>query len=284
MADREKLRMLEGFYALRMKSDSQKEHDIRLANKYLSILEEVNSPEYSLGKKGNYDFLHRGITMCCANPQNGILITGINPGYNRKFPNGGYYTFEETMLNEEQHKSSYWRNKKKQIVGDDPFLLQRTAYLDLFPYSESSQKKFRQELEEIGTSIDNIQVKTLEVTLEEIEEHLRPKLIIAANKETAYYWGIDKKSTWLGYQLEPVASLPSCLEGKSIILYRITGTRFQMEKKDRIGQDKFSGKSNILGAYFISYALYDDRHVSKYPQKILSPEIVKSLFEWIDRS
>lgn len=38
MADREKLRMLEGFYALRMKSDSQKEHDIRLANKYLSIL------------------------------------------------------------------------------------------------------------------------------------------------------------------------------------------------------------------------------------------------------
>jgi hypothetical protein len=235
--------------------------------------------------------------MCCANPVGGILITGINPSFNPKCPYGGYYTFRDAI----QDVKSYWKNKREQIFGNDNSLIDKTAYLDMFPYSESNQNKFKTELEnnckyfqEIfqdkkDKDVKSFQVSVLEITLSEIER-LSPKLIIAANKQTSYYWGIKKDSTWLGYNLQVVdkSQQPDCLLGRDIKLYQIVGKTGYKDADDRIGQDKYpatkGGKSNLLGAYFIDYALYDNRHKKKYPKRILEPSIIKKLYNIVENS
>jgi hypothetical protein len=256
------------------------EHDRDLAEQYLKVLKQAavrNSPLYVDG-----DFVSRGVTMCCANPIGGILITGINPSFNSRFPYGGYYTFRDAI----QDNKSYWKNKRKQLYGDDNSLIEKTAYLDLFPYSESMQNKFQKE---IDGNVKSFQVKVLEITLAEIE-HLSPRLIIAANKQTSFYWGIKKDSTWLGYNLQVVdkSRLPDRLKEKDIKLYQIVGETGYKAAKDRIGQDKYpstkGGKSNLLGAYFIDYALYDERHKERYPKRILEPSIVKELYNIAENS
>lgn len=235
------------------------------------------------------DFVSRGVTMCCANPIGGILITGINPSFNPKSPYGGYYTFRDAI----QDEKSYWKNKREQLFGDDISMIEKTAYLDLFPYSESCQKKFQYEIDnnlklfqnkyQDEKNVKSFQVSVLEITLSEIER-LSPKLIIAANKQTSYYWGIKKDSTWLGYNLQVVdkSRLPDRLKEKDIKLYQIVGETGYKAAKDRIGQDKYpstkGGKSNLLGAYFIDYALYDERHKERYPKRILEPSIVKEQY------
>lgn len=265
---------VEEFYSSRMLTSEQMEHDRNLAEQYLNVLKQAavkNSPLYVDG-----DFVSRGVTMCCANPIGGILITGINPSFNSKSPYGGYYTFREAI----QDSKSYWKNKREQIFGNENLLIEKTAYLDLFPYSESNQNKFQ---DEIGKNVKSFQVCVLEITLSEIER-LSPKLIIAANKQTSYYWGIKKDSTWLGYNLQVVnkSQLPDCLKEQDIKLYQIVGETGYKDADDRIGQDRYpatkDGKSNLLGAYFIDYALYDDRHKEKYPKRILKPSIVKKLY------
>ena len=262
---------VEEFYSTRMLTNEQMVNDKDLAEKYFSILKQAadkNSPLYVNG-----DFVSHGVTMCCANPIGGILITGINPSFNPHSPNGCYYTLKEAILN----KKSYWSNKKKQIIGDNDALslIEKTAYLDLFPYSESSQKKFQ---DEIDMNINNFQVRVLETTLSEIER-LRPRLIIAANKQTSYYWGIKKDSTWLGYNLQIVekSQMPECLNGQEVKLYRIVGETGFKKADDRIGQNKYL-TTNLLGAYFIDYALYDNRHQQKFPKRILTPSIVNELY------
>ena len=270
---------VEEFYSSRMLTSEQMEHDRDLAEKYLNILKKAavrNSPLYVDG-----DFVSRGVTMCCANPIGGMLITGINPSFNSDCPYGCYYTFRNAI----QNGKSYWKNKREQLFGDDNSLIEKTAYLDLFPYSESTQNRFQ---EEIDTNI-NFQVRVLEITLSEIER-LSPKLIIAANKQTSYYWGIKKDSTWLGYNLQVVdkSQQPDCLMENDIRLYQIVGETGYKDANDRIGQDKYpttqGGKSNLLGAYFIDYALYDNRHKEKYSQRFLTPEIVRDLYNWIEQN
>ena len=102
-------------------------------------------------------------------------------------------------------------------------------------------------------------------------------------------WGIKKDCTWLGYNLIEVeeSHKPECLKGIDIRLYRIEGETGFKEAKDRIGQDRFpnsiNGRSNLLGSYFIDYALYDDRHEEKYPSRILNPSIIKKLYEFVTR-
>ncbi len=269
---------VEKFYSTRMLTTEQMVHDRELAEQYLSILKQAavkNSPLYVDG-----DFVSHGVTMCCANPIGGILITGINPSFNPHFPYGGYYTFRDAI----QNGKSYWKNKREQLFGNDNSLIEKTAYLDLFPYSESNQNKFQ---DEIDTNVKCFQVSVLEITLSEIER-LSPKLIIAANKQTSYYWGIKKDSTWLGYNLQVVdkSQQPDFLMEKDIRLYQIVGGSGYKDANDRIGQDKYpttkGGTSNLLGAYFIDYALYDNRHRQKYSQRFLTPHIVREFYNWIE--
>lgn len=227
----------------------------------------------------NAEFVKEGIAFCYNNPSQGILLTGINPS-----GNGGenvFYTFEQTIreLNNPELKiSQYWKHKKYQIVDDCKWLIDRTAYLDLFPYYESSQKKF---LEAIRPHID-FQVKVLEITQRIIEEYIKPRLIIAANDTAAFYWGFRPNTTWLGYDFIKVDDVPECLKNTKIRLYRINPTNGFRNASDRVGQDRYH-ISNIKGAYFIPYAMYNDLHYSSYPDKILTPDIVKELLDWINQ-
>lgn len=221
----------------------------------------------------NADFIKKGIAFCHNNPSHGIMLTGINPS-----GEGGenvYYTFKEAI--EDIPPSQYWKHKKHQIVGKNEELINNTAYLDLFPFFESSQKKFQ---ETILPHID-FQVKVLETTQRIIEEYIQPRLIIAANDMAAYYWGFRPDTTWLGYDFIKVENVPECLKNMRIQLYRINPVNGFRNASDRVGQDKYF-ESNIKGAYFIPYAMYDDRHYTTCPDKVLSPELVKKLFEWID--
>lgn len=219
----------------------------------------------------NAEFVNKGIAFCHGNPSHGILLTGINPS-----GKGGevvYYTSKKAM---ECPAKGYWMDKKKQIVGDDGWLLDNTAYLDLFPYFESSQNDFEKA---IRPHID-FKVKVLEITQKNIEDYIQPRLIIAANDTAAYYWGFRQETTWLGYDFLKVVDVPECLRNTRIELYQINPTNGFRKDTDRVGQDKYL-TSNIKGAYFIPYAMYDDRHYKTSPDKILSPKLIKELFEWI---
>ncbi len=221
----------------------------------------------------NADFVKNGIAFCHGNPAHGILLTGINPS-----GEGGevvYYTSKEALA---WPAKGYWMDKKKQIVGDDSWLLDNTAYLDLFPYFESSQADFEKA---VHPHID-FQVKVLEITQKNIEEYIQPRLIIAANNTAAYYWGFRPETTWLGYDFIKVDDVPECLRNTRIELYQINPANGFRKDTDRVGQDKYL-TSNIKGSYFIPYAMYDDRHYSTCSDKVLSPELVKELFEWIDQ-
>lgn len=251
------------------------QHDLETAKRYLSVLNQAADPKSELFV--NAEFTSHGIAMCCNSDETieGILITGINPGYNSKCPKGVFYTFSETMRNVELNKSSsYWRNKESQFYNKDYTLLNKTAYLDLFPFAQSKQKQFMSDIAKNTT----FQVRTLEITLDEIER-LRPKLIIAANTSTSYYWGITEH-TWLGYNLQKVEKdkMPNSIRNTKLRLYKIDGDTGYKEMTDRVGQDVYTGKSNLLGSYFIEYGLYDDRHKDKCPQYLFTPEILKSLY------
>ncbi len=222
----------------------------------------------------NADFVKKGIAFCHGNPAHGILLTGINPG-------GGegvvYYTLKDAINPPKGKPLQYWNHKKNQFVGDDDiWLLDNTAYLDLFPYFESSQDDFEKA---VHPHID-FQVKVLEITQKNIEEHIQPRLIIAANKTAAYYWGFRPETTWLGYDFIKVVDVPECLRNTRIELYQINPANGFRKDTDRVGQDKYL-TSNIKGAYFIPYAMYNDLHYKTSPDKILSPELVKKILEWI---
>lgn len=251
------------------------QHDLDTANRYLSVLNQAADPNSALYIHA--DFTNNGIAMCCNSDETigGILITGINPGYNPECPKGVFYTFSETMRNVELNKSSsYWRNKESQFYDKDYTLLNKTAYLDLFPFAQSKQKQFMSDIAKNTT----FQVRTLEITLDEIER-LRPKLIIAANTSTSYYWGITK-ATWLGYNLRKVekVKMPNCIKNTKLRLYKIDGDTGYKDANDRVGQNVYTHKSNLLGSYFIEYGLYDERMKAKSPQYLLTPEILKSLY------
>lgn len=220
----------------------------------------------------NADFVKKGIAFCYDNPAHGILLTGMNPS-----GKGGevvYYTSKEAL---EFPTKGYWMDKKKQIVGNDGWLLDNTAYLDFFPYFESIQDDYEKA---VRPHID-FQVKALEITQKNIEEHIQPRLIIAANAAAAYYWGFRPETTWLGYDFIKVVDVPESLRNTRIELYQINPAKGFRKETDRVGQDKYQ-TSNIKGAYFIPYAMYDDRHYTTCPDKVLSPQLVKEIFEWID--
>ncbi|WP_294552003.1 hypothetical protein [uncultured Bacteroides sp.] len=194
--------------------------------------------------------LERGICYPVDNPIGEILLVGANPSFS-----GGYGDFS-FKLSDTDDSIRYWE-RIKDMMGD---LLPCTAYLDLFPIKCSNQKEFEEQC-----PID-LKVRLLQVTQLEIER-IHPKLIIVLNKFSRYYWGINSDCTWMGYKFE---RLP--FEGKDIELYRITGLR---EESDRILT--FS-PSVLVGTIVIFYGLYDERHVAKSPQKILSTtDIIKVL-------
>ena len=126
----------------------------------------------------------------------------------------------------------------------------------------------------------------------DVEESKPNKKADMFGNHSVFYHLYGHTRDWLHYADKNVVCVRDCL---TVISGNNLVNTLSIIRHSKYFQDAVKELSNaygiqpvsaeiILGAYFISYALYDDRHVSKYPQKILSPEIVKSLFEWIDRS
>lgn len=250
------------------------QHDLETAIRYLNVLNLATDPKSDLYI--NAEFTNHGIAMCCNTEDTigGILVSGLNPGYNDNFKNGLFYSFDETMRDKKLYNpSAVWRNKQKQFFNGDYTLLPKTAYIDLFPYTQSIQNQFMSDI----SKNDKFQVRTLEITLDEIE-YLRPKLIIESNTTTSYFWGVGDY-TWLGYNLKKLEKeeRPQCVRDTNLRLYKIVGDTGFKTANDRIGQDKHK-KSNLRGSYFIDYGQYLERDEKRCKEYMLTPELLKSLY------
>lgn len=189
----------------------------------------------------------RGVSLCINNPVGGILLAGINPSGTDAERKSTFYDFKYAG-------GMFWDQKRKLFT---PALLEKTAYLDLFPQKESTQEVFEKK-----TSVD-FRARMIEITQMEIER-LRPKLVIIANKQSQHYWGFRKDTTWMGYNLERVNE--DIVKGKEIFLYKINGFR---SEHDRVNQDRLK-TTNLR--YILLYAMYDQRHEVKCADRVLTAE------------
>ena len=100
------------------------------------------------------------------------------------------------------------------------------------------------------------------ITQREIETHIKPVLIIVANKKSSYYWGRNEDATWMGYDMERISDVME--------LYQIKGFK---DKPDRLNPDL--KQSSLRGSLILFYGMYDERN----KEKLLSESDFKQLFE-----
>lgn len=202
-----------------------------------------------------------------------FLLTGINPSFGPydgewKFFPGGYdepFTFRGAIS--KSKKQDYWGKKREQF-GDA--LCETMAYLDLFPIRESDQKLFEQVFK--NPELTKLRADILSITQDAIEA-MAPRLIVHANKESLYYWGIKKNTPagddandyehpWMGYKvkrvtLETYPDLPPCMleyDRLSLFpLYEIVGFVDSDKRINHIERQETNLK-------FIMEYVMDDRH------------------------
>lgn len=174
---------------------------------YLSIWKSYNPNTWTEELLNGLSIEHT--LWCCDNSKckkGGILITGINPSFNKYFYSPDATFFETANTN----GSDYWSTKKNMV----DIFRGEVAYLDLFPIRMTSQKDFMKD----NIIPISLKVALLEVTISAIEE-LAPRLIINPNKGSSVYWGLNKNKPWMGYNMieqdNPI--------GKQTHLYKITG-------------------------------------------------------------
>lgn len=239
--------------------DSQRYDAAILAKEYFDVLSSDGIGKALLAKGG--------LCISADNHKDGILVTGINPS------GSGCahfcYSFKEAL---KDAKSGYWRNKYKEFVEGHEELLPLLSYIDLFPLHEGCQTAFMQSIK------DNLvlQAKIIAVTQCEIER-LHPRLIIHANAQTAYYWRLSSKSTWMGYDLRLVSrdELPRCISDLYGRVYRISGATGFRIASDRINCEVYD-KSALIGSIFVRHGLYDRSNHASFR---LTSGKVKALYE-----
>lgn len=210
------------------------------------------------------NIIQRDICYSVDNPTGGILITGINPSYNKN-DKGQPIPFKFIDADE---KKGYWKKTKEMIGG----IVAQTAYLDLFPLKFSNQSEFTYMMQKSPASL-SLMSDLLQVTQREIER-LAPKLIIVKNAQTAAYWGREDNCVWMGYKFEKIPNHP--LIGMGIDVRRVVGFKDDPKNERVLKIDK----TNLEGSIIVFYALYDARHEKTCPQKILNSADIKKLFEY----
>lgn len=221
-----------------------------------------------------------------------FLLTGINPSFGPhdgewKFFPGGYdgpFTFREAISNSQPQ--DYWGKKRVQF-GDD--LCKTMAYLDLFPTRENDQRLFEQVFK--NSKLTKLRADILSITQDAIEA-MAPRLIVHANKESLYYWGIKKNTPagddandyehpWMGYKvkrvtLETYPDLPPCMlqdDRLSLFpLYEIVGFVDSDKRINHIERQETNLK-------FIMEYVIDDRN-PKYNGKLYQQNKEKK--EWVE--
>lgn len=157
-----------------------------------------------------------------------ILITGINPSFDPSEAPNKSYDFRAILFDRVPY-SRYWLPVKKMVHGDIRDLRMESAYLDLFYFREQAQDFLRNEIIPNPAGIPFL-VDQLNLTQHIIEDIIKPKVIIVANKESAAYWGklADEGIIWMGYDLRFVKTLNT---GE---LYRVAGL---LDSSQRIGPE-----------------------------------------------
>ncbi len=228
-----------------------KEHDIQLAIQYKKALNSIKYPHDHFPQLADF-FYKRGICLCVGNPKGEILVTGINPSRKRKAEDGDFvYTFKDATAN----RRGYWWNLYN-LLGEN--LINKTAYIDLFPLGFTNQNGF----EDLIEKNIHFRAKFISITQREIETYIQPVLIIVANKQSSYYWGYDKESTWMGYDM---VKLRNDME-----LYQITGFK---NNPDRLNPNIHT--SSLCGSLILFYGLKDERH----KDKLLTKENIIELYD-----
>ena len=217
-----------------------------------------------------YSILARGFWCCENKPKEGkLLLTGINPSYNNR-------TLDKPTTPFADLKGGFWEKKKKQfgeLWNDDTM-----SYLDLFPIRESDQRHFEQSFDN-NEHVRSIRGNILKVTQDAIEE-MKPLLIVHANKDSLYYWGIKKNTPagddandyehpWMGYKVKRVVKdiskfnskehlveikkLPDCMTEerlKKFPLYMIVG---YIDNSERINYKRKS--TSLEGCFLMEYVM-----------------------------
>jgi hypothetical protein len=152
----------------------------------------------------------RGYCYAVNTEQKDLLITGINPSCRKneeKALDKPDYNFKE-IVDDDNLKDIYWRKMQKMVyepsLGID--LRARAAYLDIFYFRTTEQKDIKDELIRFEETNDwrNFAIAQLTLTRDTIENVIKPKLIVVANKESYAYWGRLDKYVWLGYTFDEI--------------------------------------------------------------------------------
>ena len=170
----------------------------------------------------------RGFDYSENESQKDILITGINPSFNPQERPNKSFKFSDILF-DRVPQSRYWNPIKKMLLDANYDFRAESAYLDLFYFREQDQNFLRHDILTNPMGIPFI-VDQLNLTQHIIEDVIRPKCIIIANKESAAYWGklANEGIIWMGYNLQFIKRL------KTGDLYRVTGL---LNSSQRIGPE-----------------------------------------------
>ena len=237
-----------------------KEHDIQLAIQYKKALNSIKYPFDQIPQLADF-FDKRGICLCVGNPTGGILITGINPSRSQSKKQDIVYTFKKATVEEKRLEGKIrnptWRHLYE-VLGEK-LIEEESAYIDLFPLGFTNQNDF----EDLIENNINFRANIVSITQREIETYIQPVLIIVANKQSSYYWGYDKKSTWMGYDMTRMRD--------DMELYQITGFK---NNPDRLNPNIHT--SSLCGSLILFYGLKDERH----KDKLLTEEDIIKLYDF----
>ena len=201
------------------------------------------------------NILEKGLVCCNNDALTGtrpILLTGINPSDNQHEPKD--FIFKDTT-------GTFWAKKKNQFGS----LVNKMAYMDLFPLRASRQDGFEKVLKEEN----KLRADFLSITQNAIE-NLQPRLIIHANRASLYYWGLSKKAEinpWMGYKFRPL-NINEVKELDFISEERLRRFPFYIIEGDfidsckRINHDRFSSTS-LQGTIFVEYVMEERREELK---------------------
>ena len=223
------------------------------------------------------EFLKSGFSICDndnVSPKNNniLVLCGINPSGDgkRELHNPIHYHFNDA-------KGRYWTKKHKQFGGKDSLLVKENmAYYDLLPLIKTQQSGVEKLLKEYN----EYRFKMVQFTAKAIED-LKPRLIVHANKDSLYYWGLNPSTftpdsiyPWLGYSFKNVThECPILVDYKK----RIAG---KTENKEYVFLFEIFGRGLSSKTYFLTYTM--ERYGMRPWQRVqlLSPEEMQGIWEW----
>ena len=249
-------------------------------NDYKSVLE-----SYTTGRDDIKRILDRGLLKCFKPTYEGprFLLTGINPSFSE---GDDVWPGEIGKCDISNSNDGYWKKKANQF-GD---IWSQVLYLDLFPVRERHQiKGFESAFKNENVFRRNL----LEVTQAEIES-LQPRLIVHANKDSMYYWGVkkntpigedanDEVNPWMGYKVKRVTpedypDLPKCmLKDNRLVLfpfYEIVGF---INSENRINRFNYK-ESSLKGSFLLEYVM--DGQNKRYSGKLYKQNPIQDIREW----